>query len=256
MRASKIELYLEKVSAGDGSYMERLCQQLADRLLLVPIHKQNHDVVYAGGSSSAARQEEKFKLFCLVKGKTTVMPVFTTQDQFKNWCAAHNYDLDFLSLLGADVCMAVANTMWIVIDPHSRRPVELTPDLVSSIAQIELADPQRDVEQPIIDPTPLQPEVAISSANSTVDQNVLVRNQVEEIAELSQGTAEQKATIVARSRKQTQQLLVSPELFKIYEEGRTRTDIPRSVMLKKSEPRQLTIPQRIKGVLSKLRHKR
>jgi len=128
MKKSLLTLYIEKVAEGDVSFVDRLCAQLADRLIYVPIKKE--------GSAPKSRQVS-FEVLKLNEGEKILVPVFTSEHFLTNWCQAQGLDAELISLLGADFCLALGDGSWLLIDPGAGATVELPPDDVRKIATVD-----------------------------------------------------------------------------------------------------------------------
>lgn len=140
MRRSLINLYLQKVSAGDESYIDRLCQQLADRLVYIPV------VDDSVASSGAA--EVQIQAMHIQEEHRSIVPVFTTAEQFDLWRKEQQRAEEPMALFGADLCAALDGKAWIRIHGSSEKPVELQPALVKRIAAIEATNIGDDEGEP------------------------------------------------------------------------------------------------------------
>jgi hypothetical protein len=124
MNKSPIEIFISKVASGEHSYMERLCAQLADRLVYVPL------------AAPVRNQGSKTTItaFTMHQGNRSVVPVFTSESKFKNWCFEEGHNDASFSVLGADLCAVLDSTSWIVLDPLDSVSVELNPEAVAMVA--------------------------------------------------------------------------------------------------------------------------
>jgi len=138
-----LDLFLQKVAAGDEQYVERLCRQLADRLLIVPTSKAGtgtpSDLNYTSTNLSVnrAHNEEIVRVYRIKEAHRSVIPVFTAQKRYKTWCEKEGHKHESISLLGADLCLSLGGKAWIAIDPGHENAFELQPALVQRIAEIE-----------------------------------------------------------------------------------------------------------------------
>ena len=144
MRRSLINLYLQKVASGEESYIDRLCQQLADRLVYIPV------VDDSVANSGAA--EVQIQALRIQEEHRSIVPVFTTAEQFDLWRKEEQRAEEPMALFGADLCAALDGKAWIRIYGSADKPVELQPSLVKRIAAIEAAgfgDDDTDQAEPL-----------------------------------------------------------------------------------------------------------
>ena len=156
MRRSLINLYLQKVSSGDESYLDRLCQQLADRLVYIP--------GVADSAAASGAPEVQIQALRIQEEHRSIVPVFTTAEQFDLWRKNEQRAEEPMALFGADLCAALDGKAWIRIYGASEKPVELQPALVKRIAAIAPSDlveetPDAAAERPdssqkVSDPAP------------------------------------------------------------------------------------------------------
>lgn len=159
MRKSLLNLCLQKVAEGDETFFDRLCQQLADRLVFAPI-------VSAGEAGSEGQLT--FSIVRMQEGHRLVVPLFTSEELYKAWEKATAHKGGSISLLGADFCAAVDEQTWLRIDPGSTCCVELQPVLVKKVASVGVEEPE--VPQRLEPPasiTELSEEAVVESPAST-----------------------------------------------------------------------------------------
>lgn len=162
---STLTLCISKVAEGDDSYRKRLCSTLADRLLYVPL--EDSENAYSESDDSAISiKVKKIKL-----EDKTVVPVFTDESALQEWIAASAQAVQSISLLGADLCMVLADDIWLLIDPGSEEELNLDPESVKMIVQIgneALADefPQTDIIELDTPIDELQSAIAEFNANA------------------------------------------------------------------------------------------
>ena len=143
MQKSLLNVYLERMSRGDVSCADKLCNRLAERLVHIPVTQEaKHG---QGTTVSVVRFKE---------GDKSVVPMFTSEKNFEKWCAEHDHQGESISLLGADFCRALDPQIWVLVDPDSDTPVEFPPVLVNKIweqayAGEETAKPAIELEAPI-----------------------------------------------------------------------------------------------------------
>lgn len=128
---SNLDLYLQKAAAGDEKYIERLCKQIADRLLIVPIAPGD------GAKRSGSNKEEVIKVYRVQEAHRVSVPVFTSKDRFENWCKKVGHPGNSFSLLGADLCLSLGAKCWLDLDSAHESAIQLQPFLVERIAQSE-----------------------------------------------------------------------------------------------------------------------
>lgn len=126
MERNVLNLFLQKVSQGDASYLDRLCKRLADRLIYVPLIEEN-----SGGSKTSTT----LKVFHLEKNGCTVVPAFSSERKFQAWRKNQKDNFSCEALLGADLCLALGNSAGLLVDPSSDYEVLLEPESVVSIAE-------------------------------------------------------------------------------------------------------------------------
>lgn len=130
MQKSVLHLLLKKVSDGDLTAAPKLCSKMADRLVHIPTLEVKNE-----GSKST-----KISVIRVREGERALVPLFTTQQLLKNWLEINEIEGDGMSLLCADVCMALESANWIMIDAGTDYWVELEPRWVQTIAQTNMED--------------------------------------------------------------------------------------------------------------------
>lgn len=147
MSKSLFNLYLQKVSEGDQSFIDRLCERIADRLILIPCIEQQ----------KAADGGTKINVVKINEAHRSLIPIFSSAKLLKQWAQKTGHSEDFVSVLGADFCAALSEDSWLAVDPGSSTQVELQPYLVSKIAQFESNESRTESE-------PTKPEVVAQVA--------------------------------------------------------------------------------------------
>lgn len=123
---SLIEFYLQKVSDGDANFVGKLCRQLANRLLYVPVlNSDSHD------------GHETFNVIVNREDDRVSVPAFTTKEKFDLWCVRSDKSLEFIDILGADLCASLGEATWLLVDPSFGTGVELNPSFVNEVAHFE-----------------------------------------------------------------------------------------------------------------------
>ncbi len=111
--------------------MEKLLARLSDRLIYIPASKKSS--LSTGGSGTNI----SISVLCLKEAHRSLVPAFTSEKLLSKWCAEKGYSGESISLLGADLCAALRNNSWLVINPGSDNPVELQPFMVQKLCKIE-----------------------------------------------------------------------------------------------------------------------
>lgn len=129
-RRSTLTLYLDRVAEGDETYRQKLCKNLADRTLYVPLD----------GSDDAFNEQRDLGITIKVKqmkyaGKQ-VVPVFTDQRLYKEWETRTAHKTDSVALMGADLCAVLPFGLWLLLDHGGESEVLLDMDAVESIAAV------------------------------------------------------------------------------------------------------------------------
>ena len=127
MTKSLLNLYMQKVSQGDESYVAKLITQLADRLVYVPITQR---------SSDADASALKVNVVKLKEAHRSLVPVFTSEKLMADWCAKQGSGDESISLLSADLCQALGPDSWVWVNPGSESPVELQPFMVEKLRNV------------------------------------------------------------------------------------------------------------------------
>ncbi|NMC63847.1 MAG: SseB family protein [SAR324 cluster bacterium] len=128
MENSILYLYLKRVASGDRSYLKRLCQKIADKVVYVPVQ----DEIDSGDQTGLV----KLKVPCVRKPlRKSSVPVFTTPEHFALWCQANGHTTGSVSILCSDLCLALDNGSTVHINPNSDLSVELNNQYKKLIAQ-------------------------------------------------------------------------------------------------------------------------
>lgn len=124
-KRSLIEFYLQKVSSGHDDYLSSLCAQLGERLLSIPVIS----------TQVTGDNVQNVKIIVLNEGLRTFVPVFTSVTLLKEWAGTRNTQASVVSLLGADVCLAIDPEHWLIVNPLSKNEVILPPHSIKKIAE-------------------------------------------------------------------------------------------------------------------------
>lgn len=166
MQKSSLNLYLQKLAAGDFSFAEKLCDQLAERLIYAPL------------VPSPAEQESgtqlKVNVMRIAEAHRSIVYIFTSEDKFKSWAEQTGYIGGSISLLGADFCAALGDRTWLLVDPGTLSSIELQPGLVARIAAADTINsasvnpvPQEVDSAPRTDRVSVAPAAKSSEKTST-----------------------------------------------------------------------------------------
>ena len=147
MRKSTLSLHLQKASKGEIGAVEKLLPLFAERLVFVP-------VVHEERSSGTT----KVSVVTISSEKGPAVPAFTEEPLLRTWCTAQGRSHESLSLLGADLCAALASGKCILIDDLTDQRVLLSNELAAKVAVCELPVPAPSTEPvtkaPAAEPTP------------------------------------------------------------------------------------------------------
>lgn len=140
---SLIGLYLQKVSTGDSSFVERLCYQLADRLVYSPVIASP---ITSPGQASGSTV--KVSVLRLNEAHRSLVFLFTSEESCKAWAEKSGHSGQNVALLGADFCSALDPHTWVVVDAGTSHSVQLQPSLVAHIASVEPSVDAEEVQTP------------------------------------------------------------------------------------------------------------
>ncbi len=135
-----LHLYLTKFAAGDLSCLPKLVRRLADRVLFIPILNRGPAENTPGVS---------IKVFKHTEESREVVPVFTSEHRFETWRGESGASVDKLSVLGADLCIALGGKSWISIDEGSEHEALFNPEVTRTIAETPLPESEPSDTQPI-----------------------------------------------------------------------------------------------------------
>lgn len=139
MQKSLFNLYMQKVAAGDLSYLDRLCKQLADRLVFAPI-------TASSGAGAGAQSKTTFSVLRISEPHRSLVPLFTTEKRFKEWADKNGHSSGSISLLGGDFCAALGADTWITLDRGFEDAIELDPVFVAKVSASSMAEDKPDSE--------------------------------------------------------------------------------------------------------------
>ena len=124
MRKSPLDVCLEKVAAGDKSYVSKLSTQLTDRLCYLPVLKVQKD-----------SRVHRVEVVRLTRSEGQYVPIFTSEKRFEIWRAAQNgATFETIDVLGGDLCAVLGIECGVIIDLASECTVSLSPEIVQKIA--------------------------------------------------------------------------------------------------------------------------
>ena len=126
-KRTPLYLYLEKLKSGDQTFLPKLCQQLSDRLVYVPI-------IAGPEGRKTVNRALTVKVVKIKSGDHELIPIFTTERGYRFWAEKFEDRTEYISLLGGDFCGALSPETWISIDPGAEHSVEIDPDTVRKVA--------------------------------------------------------------------------------------------------------------------------
>lgn len=134
----------------DQSCVEGICQRLADRLVFVPTVAPTSD------KSRESDQSIAVDVICLENEEFPLIPVFTNERSFRQWCQDNSHSPgQVLSLLGGDLCLALEKAKGLVLDPLDGLNAILDPEMVGKVAESRFNDPLISSQvAPVFDPDP------------------------------------------------------------------------------------------------------
>ena len=163
MRKSTLSLHLQRASKGETGAIEKLLPLFAERLVFVP-------VVHEERSSGTTR----VSVVTIASEKGPAVPAFTEEPLLRTWCTAQGRSHESLSLLGADLCAALASGKCILIDDLSDQRVLLSNDLAAKVALCEPQLPATSVAEPVPNVPPAEP---VSSSPQSETSAVRIRER-------------------------------------------------------------------------------
>ncbi len=129
MQKSLIDLYMTRISSGDLSCVERLCQQLYDRLVYIP--------AIAVRSSGRMVNVEVVRLS---SGEKRIVPIFTSEKRLKTWRDVHPEVTESISVLGGDLFSVLRPDVGVIIDPGVDHSVTLESEALLKIGEVARDD--------------------------------------------------------------------------------------------------------------------
>ncbi len=152
MQKSLLDIYLKKVANGDTLYLERLCYQLSDSVIYLPVSSLSEDEQHTTVLPIVWSNQEKQSI-----------PVFTQYRFFDEW---QNQKSLAISLKGGDLCAALTEECSVAIDPGTEHAVVLPPTIVRDLGMLTLREGGVEViaesrvateDKPPAPDTPLKP---------------------------------------------------------------------------------------------------
>lgn len=120
MQKTILSLYQRKVARGDRSYLKRLCRQISDKHVFVPVI----NTVEVVGKQSLVRVKVPSASTGLFKSS---IPVFTSREYMRVWIEDRGNNNGFISICCADLCSALDKRTSIEIDPNTENAVRIGP---------------------------------------------------------------------------------------------------------------------------------
>ena len=145
---SLLNLYLEKVSRGDEAYLERLADQLAERLVYVPL------LTKAGkGEGSSIKVEA----ICVSEDGSSLIPVFTQERMLQDWCREKSTNGQSITIICADFCGALSSDSWLWVNPGAQNSVKLNPTVIDRMRTVSISAGKEN-QAPAPNPEPVSDE--------------------------------------------------------------------------------------------------
>lgn len=117
-----LTLYLEKLASGERELAPLICEKLSHQLVYVP--------VCVGGKSNSDGK----LIFQVVKLPEGNIPVFTTEQQYKEWATSNPESTEVFTVLGGDLCATVGERATVILDIGSSHSSVLDYALMQLIA--------------------------------------------------------------------------------------------------------------------------
>jgi SseB protein N-terminal domain len=121
MIRNAFDLCFHRVSGGDESYLEKFCNLLADRRLVVPVTVQSTDT-----------QEYQFLL--ILRKNDFFVPAFLNEAMARFWVSKLKINCRFVSIRGADLAARIDENISVVINLGQIQIVELNPHVLETMA--------------------------------------------------------------------------------------------------------------------------
>lgn len=128
-RRSTLTLYLDRVADGDESYRMKLCKNLVDRLLYIPLAPE------AEPESKKKSDAVTIRVFEMKYAGKPVVPIFTDEMMFNDWLESQSKPVESVTLMGADLCKVLPESLWLLVDYGSESEVILDEAMIDSIAK-------------------------------------------------------------------------------------------------------------------------
>lgn len=163
MAKSLLNLYIQRVSSGDDSYVKRLLFQVAERLIYVPISEE----------TEKETAEVSVIVVTIKEAHRLIVPIFTTEKLLVDWCRRYEHTGESIAVFGADLGAALPEDAWVVINPGSDQSVELQPFMISELKGI--ASEQLPQDEPVA------PELVEQVATEDLSESDSNANHIEEL---------------------------------------------------------------------------
>lgn len=178
MQKGPIYISISRVLAGDASNnnaaLEKLCRQLADRTVFVPT-KDSTD-------SSVTRAPTPVQVVRIVDSKGRhLVPIFLHQNTLSEWCQSEGLSENFISLLGADICIALDQNSWIILEAGTENELKLEPKVVELISKVGQEQDQEETQSKsttTVSPQTPSTKAVTNRTNSTTELSASVKREV------------------------------------------------------------------------------
>ena len=178
MQKGPIYISISRVLAGDTSgnnaALDKLCRQLADRTVFVPTKESTDGLV--------TRSPTPVQVMRIIDNKgRSLVPVFLQQSSLAEWCQNEGLSENSISLLGADICVAMDESSWIILEPSTENELKLEPKIVDLISKVGQDQDETGPEQKAPHRGTSRPE-SVPQLASKLKREVVVAERKPELA--------------------------------------------------------------------------
>ena len=186
MVKTPLEIYLTKVALGDASYLKQLHARLSGRLCYVPVVTMREE-----DEGKPCHKTHVQAYSEATEGKKKVL-AFTSPDKMHAWLEKSSNKLEFIEVLGGDLCTVLSDGIGVVVDAGAENSVELSPTSVKEVAAVV----ESEDEDSGFEPT----ETVISlSSESTLATESHHNESLSTLHDEERGSSEQTAIIERRA---------------------------------------------------------
>jgi hypothetical protein len=160
MKKSLFEIAIEKVGAGDKSFIPKLAMQLTDRLCYIP-----------AVSVSKEGTTHKISVVRISREGRSVVPFFTSEKLLQSWATAENVIVaKSIDLLGGDLCTVLGPEVGVVINPGAAISAELSAHEVKEVARRAQAKADQEARESLELSAPLDNEEVPLPQHTSVNE--------------------------------------------------------------------------------------